>query len=119
MSALTIIAAACEVMRSRGVKLVRGATFDWTSTVQAGLPVSCNALGAVLLVHGLECSKHARKELGHILNENPFYFYRWTIGWDNQHVLSIYDVGKDGVIFEVGKDKVSAEAKALSRRLVG
>ena len=111
MSALHIIEDACEKAKENGVAIIRGATFDRTSP-----RLRCSGLGAVLWVNALVDDPHPWPSLCRILDEGSFFLYRWTIGWDNWHVLSIYDLNKDGSMVEVGKDEVSAQARSLSRR---
>jgi len=111
-----LITDACEEARSEGVVLVRGAFYDWTSPVREdGLPKSCNALGAVLLVRGFAKTEHAWPKLCEILDVGEFWLYRFCIGWDNMHQLVYYTEEKGGKLV-AHLDDVSGTARSLSKK---
>lgn len=118
MSAFDLITDACMEIKSKGVALERGAFYDWTNPVRGdGWPKTCNALGAVLLVRGLAKTEHAWPDSCEILNVEPFWLYRFCIGWDVRHQL-VYHTEEKGGKLVAHPDEVSGTAKKLSKALV-
>lgn len=115
MKAIQLIIKNCEKLPN-SIPLVRGAMFDWTG-IDVSTPRSVTALGAVLWQNGLAKAPNSWSNLCEILDETPSFLYRWTIGWDVRHVLTITE-DKGGFLTEVGIDEVSLEAYRLSKKLI-
>ena len=127
MNPFTVIREACGEATLRGIRLDRGATFDYTGcrlTVKGigpwcgPLPKACNALGAVLLSRGVQFSRFPWTFLKNHLDVWDHWLYRFSIGWDQRHVLQVAITNKNGDIIDWINDDVSLMARNLSKELV-
>ena len=111
-----IIIAAINATQTKGIKLQRIPLSDGFDAP----PRACNALGAVLLHHGLaDLTKPLFNpswldKVAKILDESPAWISRFCCGWDNaRHLTFTYD--KDGKE-HIEKDPTSRAADKLARK---
>lgn len=109
--AFSIVESSLEEISKKNIKIVRGCFYDFTN----GNPGSSSALGAVLLVNGLEKSDKAWTDLSNILQVETFWLYRFSIGWNNKIQLTLYRTKQNGDL-EAFLDDVSGAAAKLSRK---
>jgi len=105
----SLIEEAILYAKSRGVRIHRGggAVFDWCIRESAyrcrmaDYPVACDAIGAVLLKMGKEDMVKTNFQSGWLdevcqyLGVNPFWVYRFCIGFDVGHQIIITKITKD------------------------
>lgn len=124
----------CQLLNQFGIKLCRGETFSWTgfshqtTLDQEGktqdvnnkifIPKTANALGSVLFRNGKEFSITPWSDLEKILNVNSHWLYRFSIGWNQRHILSYAVTNQNGDIVKWSDDDVCIAAKSLSKEMV-
>lgn len=125
MKAERLVTEAIQAAQARGIKIVRGAVFNWCDPqdpYKKSIPPSeCNAIGAVLLALGkeqllidgfppkwLDCVK------AH-LDVDDFWVWRFYHGFDRGNCLT-FTYTKDGKDYE-SKDDVSCLGDRLARKL--
>ena len=104
----SLIEEAIIYAKSRGVRINRGgAIFNWCiqespyKCCTSDYPITCDAIGAVLLKMGKENLAHNKfqkgwlKEVCDYLNVDPFWIYRFCIGFDIGHQILIIKLTKD------------------------
>lgn len=120
-NAFSTVGACCDEAAAQGIRIVRGALFDWTGPDPLK-PIACDGLGAVMWCMGhVDVSKswpdrapRPFSTVGQILRVDSFWLYRFCIGWDNWHRLIVYTEGKDGTLIP-HDDDVSFMAIKLSK----
>ena len=113
MSIQDTIQDALEKCVQEGITIERGACFDWVHG-EEGKPLAVNWAGAVLWTHRNEIPDFGSRTLGKLLGIDLRWFYRFTIGFDQNRTLSILD----DTMKEVGMDDVSSMGQRLSRMFV-
>jgi len=87
--------------KSRGIRINKGAMFNWCGTTESQDPIACNAIGAVLLAMGKENLARNGFQKGWLdlvcdyLGVNAFWIYRFCIGFDSGHQILISKTTKD------------------------
>lgn len=125
-----LIEEAIEEAKKRGVKIGRRAVFDWVEWIKfpyefkrAKVPVSCCALGAVLLKLGKEdlvCNNFAPNWLDVIANYlevDKLWLWRFSRGFDYGIEMTVTTKTKDKKEI-VNKDKVSIYGNKLANKVV-
>lgn len=117
-----VIEEALAAAKDRGVKIVRGAVFDWRDPgdpfKEGELPSACNAVGAVLLHFGLQ---HLARDGFHpgwiekvceALGATWPWLWRFNHGWDRGNCLSFTytEKGKE----HTAHDETSRDANRLA-----
>jgi hypothetical protein len=106
----------------RGVSIKRSATFDWTKPGPDGLPISsgelpyaCDWCGAVFLYKEKEVKPPTAEQklnrwesLAKLLGVNPFWLYRFNIGFSNNYQLMVEIQNKKTKDTAWVKDKISS-----------
>jgi hypothetical protein len=104
-----MIRMALKSAQTDGIAIEAGAAFDWTAGPSK--PRAVNWDGAVLWAHRfpgwLTSLPHILSQLG----VNSFWWYRFTIGFDQGRVLAILDDD----LREIGRDEVSALGLKIAR----
>ncbi len=135
-NAFATIERCCDEVEGQGIHLCRMAIFDWVGPSLSATggrptrppeapPVACNGLGAVLWCSGnVDVSKpwadrapHAWTTLCGLLHVDPFWLYRFSIGWSNWHQLIVWKVNPhkpDGDLIP-HQDEVSRLARQISK----
>jgi hypothetical protein len=111
-----LITAALKKAKERGIKIVKGAVFNWVDPADIyaikDLPYSCNATGAVLLELGLEKLAPPiapwfvpgwKKNVEDYLGETDLWLWRFNKGFDGGYALDFM------VVDEKGKDKIKKD----------
>lgn len=119
-----IFAQAIESAASEGIKIRRGASFDWTQYVQGSstpietnTPTSVNATGAVLWVNGREeCIGQSNqiKILCNLLDVDTWWLYRFWMGFDRNYLVQIMD----HEMKIIGQDEISKLGISLAKKYV-
>lgn len=121
-SAFGIIEHCCDEIVAQGIRVVRGAAFNWTGS-NLNEPLACNALGAVLWCAGAVNVAERKSELRHpnpwstlctLLGVDAFWLYRFTIGWDQQTQLIVYYEGPNKTLIP-RDDEISRQAMKISK----
>lgn len=115
---------AIESVASEGIKIRRGACFDWTQYIQGSptpiktnTPTSVNATGAVLWFNKREeCIGQANelKLLCNLLDVDTWWLYRFWMGFDRNFLIQIMD--DDNKI--IGQDEISKLGISLAKKYV-
>lgn len=96
-------------MAAEGIKIEPGACFTWCG---CGVPNAVNWAGAVLWVHRQDPPDFSAKRLATVLNIDRFWFYRFSIGFDQGRPLSILD---PETMKEVAKDETSVLGQRIAK----
>lgn len=128
MKAEDRIVEAIEAARARGIHIIRGPVFDWTTPgdwyAHRELPYACNAVGAILLFLGKErlvspdfpyFAPGWHKLVEEHLEVGSFWLWRFGAGFNGGYQITLTVEGKDGKEKTV-KDDVSALGIALRKR---
>ncbi len=110
MSPETVIQKALEKVETEWIRVAAGPCFDWVGRAD-GKPYAVNWAGAVLWAHRRPLVELSTRYLFTVLDIDAFWFYRFTIGFDQGRVLSVLD----HTMKEVGKDEVSAAGVRIAK----
>jgi hypothetical protein len=116
-----IIEEALKYAQSKGVRIIRGAQYEWPGG-QGHLPSGCDAIGALRLLHGhveLGFPKGWLWETCQLIGKDTYWFWLWTMGWNyHQRVnLLVPDAKKKDKMITI-RDEVSRSADDLAKRYV-
>jgi hypothetical protein len=122
MKAEEIIEEALTAAQNRGIKIVRGAIFDWRDNADPSrrgkMPCACNAVGAVLLHFGMQDLARGGFSEGWIeklcgsLGTTWPWLWRFIHGWDYGSCLTVtyMEKGKE----RTAHDETSRDANRLA-----
>jgi hypothetical protein len=116
---LQLIEDAIKEAKSKGIKITRGAQFNWCGG-QNGMPSACDAIGAVLIKNGKAAPGFYKGwlwEMCQSLGTDTYWFWRFTMGWNyHQRIdLLLPDPKKKDKLMRV-KDEVSRQGDDLAKR---
>ena len=115
MSIQDTIQDALEKCVQEGILVERGACFDWVGGKDKK-PRAVNWPGAVLWIHRNEIPDYSAKTLGKFLGIDRMWFYRFTIGFDQDRILSVLDPCSSACwVKEIGKDEISSLGRKMCR----
>lgn len=129
MKAEDRIIEAIRAAQARGIEIIRGPVFDWTTPgdwyAHRELPYACNAVGAVLLFLDKEQMVSPDPNVGftpgwHKLVEehlgvNDFWIWRFNQGFNGGYQITLMVEDKNGKE-KILKDDVSALGIAIRRK---
>jgi hypothetical protein len=124
------IVEAIEAARARGIHIIRGPVFDWTTpgnwrAPRRELPYACNAVGAILLFLGKEqmvspdvytgFAPGWHKLIEDHLGVTDFWLWRFGQGFNGGYQITLTVEGKNGKD-KILKDDVSALGITVRKR---
>lgn len=119
MANLRLIEDAIREAKSRGIKITRGAQFNWSGG-QGDLPSACDAIGAVLIREGKAVRGFPKGwlwEVCQLLDTDTYWFWRFTMGWNYGQRIELlvpHPKKKDKMVRI--KDEVSRQGDDLAKR---
>ena len=94
MAKVDLIETALTEVKSQGVKIKRRILFNWNSPdgTLSDIPIECDSLGAVLIAHNKASPGFPKgwlKTVCDILETDTYWLWRFWMGFDNGHPLTI------------------------------
>lgn len=83
--------AALYEVKSQGIKIRRRALFNWCGP-NSNVPIECDALGAVLIINNKASPGFPKgwlKTVCQLLDTDTYWLWRFWMGFDNLHPLTI------------------------------